>query len=457
MTTRTLAEWLAYIERQHPRQVALGLERVREVAQRMGLKRPARKVITIAGTNGKGSTVAFIEAIARAAGWKVGAYTSPHLLRLQRTRAHRWPRRRRCRPRRRLRGGGSRARRSGADLFRVRHVVRAVAVRAQPARPGGARGRPRWPPRRGQHGRRGRRRDHHRRSRPPGLARQRARGDRFRESRHRPGVEAAGAGRGRSALERAGHAYAIGAAAMRANCDFLFERVDAGTGAGARWGMRSSCRRRPWRRPRRCAMPRPRSRLCGRCASRWRRRRSCRGSPMRAFPGACSNSSATASTCWSTSATTRRPPANWPAGCSETPTRDAPCGVRRTGRQGHRGRRRRAGRVGRWLVPGGAGGAGPRGEDVAEFAKRLEHTAAASGFQHADVPAALAAARRLRRQATASSCSVLSIPWRRPCSRCRPLASARIHANAWRIPTGCGTSRLRNERSGQVGRMVRRV
>jgi dihydrofolate synthase/folylpolyglutamate synthase len=47
----------------------------------MGLGRPARKVITVAGTNGKGSTVAFIEAIARAAGWQVGAYTSPHLLR----------------------------------------------------------------------------------------------------------------------------------------------------------------------------------------------------------------------------------------------------------------------------------------------------------------------------------------------------------------------------------------
>src|SRR3546814_13690932 len=46
----------------------------------MGLARPARHVITVGGTNGKGSTVAFIEAIARAAGWKVGAYTSPHLL-----------------------------------------------------------------------------------------------------------------------------------------------------------------------------------------------------------------------------------------------------------------------------------------------------------------------------------------------------------------------------------------
>lgn len=80
LTPRTLPAWLAYIERQHPRSIALGLDRVREVAQRMGLARPAKRVIAVGGTNGKGSTVAFIEAIARAAGWKVGAYTSPHLL-----------------------------------------------------------------------------------------------------------------------------------------------------------------------------------------------------------------------------------------------------------------------------------------------------------------------------------------------------------------------------------------
>ncbi|HZV23293.1 MAG TPA: bifunctional tetrahydrofolate synthase/dihydrofolate synthase, partial [Luteimonas sp.] len=78
--SRTLDEWLAYIERQHPKSIALGLERVREVAARLQLARPASQVITVAGTNGKGSTVAFIESIARAAGWKVGAYTSPHLL-----------------------------------------------------------------------------------------------------------------------------------------------------------------------------------------------------------------------------------------------------------------------------------------------------------------------------------------------------------------------------------------
>ena len=75
----TLSGWLAYIEQQHPKSIALGLERVRSVAQRMGLKHPAPQVITVAGTNGKGSTVAFIEAIARAQGLRVGAYTSPHL------------------------------------------------------------------------------------------------------------------------------------------------------------------------------------------------------------------------------------------------------------------------------------------------------------------------------------------------------------------------------------------
>lgn len=77
----TLADWLAYIERQHPKSIAMGLERVRAVAARMRLLRPAARVVTVGGTNGKGSTVAFLEAIARAHGWTVGAYTSPHLLR----------------------------------------------------------------------------------------------------------------------------------------------------------------------------------------------------------------------------------------------------------------------------------------------------------------------------------------------------------------------------------------
>jgi dihydrofolate synthase / folylpolyglutamate synthase len=73
--------WLAYIEQQHPKSIEMGLERVREVASRMRLGKPGKHVVTVGGTNGKGSTVAFVESIARAAGWRVGAYTSPHLLR----------------------------------------------------------------------------------------------------------------------------------------------------------------------------------------------------------------------------------------------------------------------------------------------------------------------------------------------------------------------------------------
>ena len=76
-----LQEWLDYQQRLHPREIELGLERVALVAARMELARPAPRVVTVGGTNGKGSTVAFIEAIAAQAGWRVGTYTSPHLLR----------------------------------------------------------------------------------------------------------------------------------------------------------------------------------------------------------------------------------------------------------------------------------------------------------------------------------------------------------------------------------------
>jgi dihydrofolate synthase / folylpolyglutamate synthase len=78
---RSLEQWLAWQQQVHPAQIALGLERVAAVAARLGLARPARSVVTIAGTNGKGSTAAFVEAIARAAGHRVGVYGSPHLLR----------------------------------------------------------------------------------------------------------------------------------------------------------------------------------------------------------------------------------------------------------------------------------------------------------------------------------------------------------------------------------------
>jgi len=74
-----LAAWLERIERLHPRQIELGLERVRIVAQRMSLRIEAISII-VGGTNGKGSTCAMLESILLAAGYRVGCYTSPHLM-----------------------------------------------------------------------------------------------------------------------------------------------------------------------------------------------------------------------------------------------------------------------------------------------------------------------------------------------------------------------------------------
>ena len=75
----TLNDWLAHCERLHPQTIELGLDRVRIVAQRMGLHFRC-PVITVAGTNGKGSTCAMLEAILIEAGWRCGVYTSPHLV-----------------------------------------------------------------------------------------------------------------------------------------------------------------------------------------------------------------------------------------------------------------------------------------------------------------------------------------------------------------------------------------
>ncbi len=79
----TLDAWLARLEDAHPVGIDLGLERVAEVAHRMGLLDGplAGRVITVAGTNGKGSTVAMLEALARAHGLTTATYTSPHLIR----------------------------------------------------------------------------------------------------------------------------------------------------------------------------------------------------------------------------------------------------------------------------------------------------------------------------------------------------------------------------------------
>lgn len=68
------------METLHPREIELGLVRVEEVRDRLGLAHPAFAVITVSGTNGKGSTVAMLEQALHAAGYRVGAYTSPHLI-----------------------------------------------------------------------------------------------------------------------------------------------------------------------------------------------------------------------------------------------------------------------------------------------------------------------------------------------------------------------------------------
>ena len=76
---QNLQDWLAHCERLHPRAIELGLERSQAVASRMDLRFDC-PVITVAGTNGKGSTCAMLEAIALQAGWRTGVYSSPHLV-----------------------------------------------------------------------------------------------------------------------------------------------------------------------------------------------------------------------------------------------------------------------------------------------------------------------------------------------------------------------------------------
>ena len=75
-----LADWLVHIQRLHPRSIDLTLDRARRVAARLGLEAPGVR-IAVAGTNGKGSSVAFLESVYRAAGYRTAAYTSPHLVR----------------------------------------------------------------------------------------------------------------------------------------------------------------------------------------------------------------------------------------------------------------------------------------------------------------------------------------------------------------------------------------
>ncbi|MFA1278266.1 bifunctional tetrahydrofolate synthase/dihydrofolate synthase, partial [Klebsiella quasipneumoniae] len=79
--TSPLATWLSYLEHLHSKTIDLGLARVSEVARQMDIVKPAPFVFTVAGTNGKGTTCRTLETVLMAAGYKVGVYSSPHLVR----------------------------------------------------------------------------------------------------------------------------------------------------------------------------------------------------------------------------------------------------------------------------------------------------------------------------------------------------------------------------------------
>lgn len=81
MHLKSISEWLSWIKTLHPQAMDLSLERVAEIAKRLDLLKPHCPVITVAGTNGKGSCVAGFEAVYLAAGYRVGAFTSPYLFR----------------------------------------------------------------------------------------------------------------------------------------------------------------------------------------------------------------------------------------------------------------------------------------------------------------------------------------------------------------------------------------
>ena len=81
MGITTLAEWLAWFETLHPKLIDMSLDRIRVILETLRLREPPYRVITVGGTNGKGSCVAILEAIYRHAGYRVGAFTSPHLWR----------------------------------------------------------------------------------------------------------------------------------------------------------------------------------------------------------------------------------------------------------------------------------------------------------------------------------------------------------------------------------------
>ena len=75
-----LAQWLEYLEQCHPSNIELGLERISTVAAKLPIGFDGSKIITVAGTNGKGSTVSMLSAILEQGGYSTCCYTSPHIL-----------------------------------------------------------------------------------------------------------------------------------------------------------------------------------------------------------------------------------------------------------------------------------------------------------------------------------------------------------------------------------------
>ena len=80
MRFTSLDDWLGWLEQSHPKEIDLGLDRIRQVAERLDFLSPRAKVVTVAGTNGKGSCVTAIGGLLQTAHFSVGVYTSPHLL-----------------------------------------------------------------------------------------------------------------------------------------------------------------------------------------------------------------------------------------------------------------------------------------------------------------------------------------------------------------------------------------
>jgi dihydrofolate synthase / folylpolyglutamate synthase len=78
---RTLADWLTQQESVHPKTIDMGLARVTSVARTLGVDKPACRVITVGGTNGKGSTVVHLDTLLRTSGVSTGMFTSPHFIR----------------------------------------------------------------------------------------------------------------------------------------------------------------------------------------------------------------------------------------------------------------------------------------------------------------------------------------------------------------------------------------